>query len=177
VTIPTTRAIGQHTVLRIPAGRRSHASWAAVPLVLLVLLGRPPRADAQQLNLAISPVTVTFPTTADPDTTPVLTSVPVTVQYRVRANGNRPWVLTVHASGDLASGASTIPASAVSWTAAPSPPLATGALSATQAQAVASGAGNVNPSQTGTLTFRLTNSWNYDAGTYMQTLTFTLSTP
>jgi hypothetical protein len=50
-------------------------------------------------------------------------------------------------------------------------------MSSTQAQQVAGGAGNVNPTQTGTITFRLTNSWTHDAGIYLQILTFTLSTP
>ena len=42
---------------------------------------------------------------------------------------------------------------------------------------MAGGTGNVNPTQTGTVTFRFVNSWTYDAGTYTQTLTFTLSSP
>jgi hypothetical protein len=149
------------------------ARWV---MLAAVLLGGPAAAIAQQLNLTISPVIVTFPTT-DPDTAPVLSSSPVTVQYRVRANGNRPWVLTVLASGDLVSGASSIPASAVSWIGTPAPPLVAGTMSSTQAQPIASGTGNVNPLQIGTVTFRLANSWTYDAGTYVQILTFTLSTP
>jgi hypothetical protein len=140
------------------------------------MLAIPTRAHAQQLNLSVSPLIVTFPST-DPDTAPLLNGTPVTVQYRVRGNGNRPWMLTVLASTDLISGPSQIPASAVTWIGAPAPPFQTGTLSRTQAQPVASGTGNVNPTQTGTITFRLTNSWNYDAGTYIQILTFTLSTP
>jgi hypothetical protein len=67
---------------------------AALALIALAaaLAGRPARAHAQQLNLTVTPASVMFPTT-DPDTAPVLVAAPVTVEYRVRANGNRPWVL------------------------------------------------------------------------------------
>jgi hypothetical protein len=154
--------------------RRAWCTGTVLALLFVTIDPRP--AHAQQLDLTIAPANVTFPT-SDPDTAPTLTAAPLTVQYRVRANGSRPWVLTVLASGDLTSGASRIPAAAVSWLAAPAPPFRTGTLSSTQAQPVASGTGNVNPPQTGTITFRLTNSWTYDAGTYLQILTFTLSTP
>ncbi len=152
------------------------SSHARHLLLILGFLAAPTIAGAQQLDLTISPLVVTFPTT-DPDTAPVLSAPPVTVQYRVRGNGNRPWLLTVQASGDLVSLQSQIPASAVTWVAAPAPPFRAGTMSSTQAQTLASGNGNVNPTTTGTVTFRLTNSWTYDAGTYLQTLTFTLSTP
>jgi hypothetical protein len=151
--------------------------WRADRLLLVLgLLATPAVAGAQQLNLTISPLLVTFPTT-DPDMAPVLSAPPMTVQYRVRGNGNRPWLLTVQASGDLISGLSQIPASAVAWVATPAPPFRAGTMSSTQAQTLAAGNGNVNPTTTGTVTFQLTNSWNYDAGLYLQTLTFTLSTP
>jgi hypothetical protein len=141
-----------------------------------VVLLCPARVQAQQLNLTVSPLLVTFPAT-DPDTAPVLSAPPVTVEYRVRGNGNRPWLLTVQASGNLTSGLSQIPASAVTWIATPAPPFQSGTMSTTQAQTVAAGSGNVNPARTGTITFQLANSWNYDAGLYLQVLTFTLSTP
>jgi hypothetical protein len=158
-------------------GRTRRGPWRADRLLLILgLLAVPAVAGAQQLELTISPMTVTFPTT-DPDTAPVLSAAPVTVQCRVRGNGNRSWLLTVQASGDLVASQSQIPASAVTWVATPAPPFRAGTMSSTQAQTLASGTGNVNAAMTGTLTFRLTNSWTYDAGTYLQTLTFTLSTP
>jgi len=156
--------------------RRRGGEWRLLLLVATGWMTWPVVAGAQQLELAISPLVVTFPTT-DPDAAPLLNAPPVSVRYRVRANGNRPWLITVQASGDLISGQSRIPASAVSWVATPAPPFRAGTMSGTQAQTVASGNGNVNPATTGTVTFRLTNSWNYDAGTYLQTVTFTLSTP
>jgi len=42
---------------------------------------------------------------------------------------------------------------------------------------MASGTGNVNPATNGSVTFRLANAWNYNAGLYTQTVTFTLSAP
>jgi hypothetical protein len=158
------------------ARRLGRRAWWTGAAIVVALTADPQAAQAQQLNLTITPLIVTFPT-SDPDTAPLLNAVPLTVQYRVRGNGNRPWTLTVLASGNLTSGASTIPASAVTWVATPAPPFRAGTMSTTQAQPVASGTGNVNPAQTGTVTFRLTNSWTYDAGTYFQVLTFTLSTP
>jgi hypothetical protein len=155
---------------------RSTCRRAAIALAMAGLAAAAEDASAQQLDLTISPAIVTFPT-ADPDTTPLLNGTPVTVQYRVRGNGNRPWMLTVLASGDLISGLSRIAASEVTWVGTPAPPFRAGTMSSTQAQQVAGGAGNVNPTQTGTITFRLTNSWTHDAGIYLQILTFTLSTP
>lgn len=152
------------------------APWLILLVAAVAVVAVSSPAAAQLLNLSVSPALVTFPTT-DPDTAPVLSGSPLTVQFRVRGNGNRPWMLTVQSSGDLISGQSRIPASAVSWMATPAPPFRTGTLSGTQAQPLASGSGNINPTQTGTITFRLTNSWTYDAGTYVQTLVFTLSTP
>jgi len=83
----------------------------------------------------------------------------------------------VLAGGDLVSGAASIAISQVTWVATPSPPFRNGTLSSASAQTVAAGVGNVaNPSR-GSITFRLTNSWTYDAGIYTQSLLFTLSAP
>ena len=143
---------------------------------MIGVLGFDRDAAAQRLDLAISPAVITVPS-ADPDTMPVLSSSPVQVTYRVRQNNRQTWLLTVVANGDLVSGASTIDISAVSWIASPSPPFQNGTLSKATAQTVATGPGNVASPSTGTLTFRLANSWTYDAGIYTQTLVFTLSTP
>jgi hypothetical protein len=148
----------------------------AVLLGMMGVFGLSRDAAAQQLDLSISPAVITVPS-ADPDTMPVLTSSPVQVNYRVRQNNRQTWLLTVVANGDLVSGPSTIDISAVSWIASPSPPFQNGTLSKTTAQTVAAGPGNVANPSTGTLTFRLTNSWTYDAAIYTQTLVFTLSTP
>ena len=140
-----------------------------------LMLALPGQASAQRLDLSVSPTVISFPP-GDPDAFPVITSAPVTVTYRVRPL-DRPWQITVLASGDLIAGASTVDISNVSWVATPAPPFRNGTLSKTVAQFVATGTGNVNPTASGSLTFRLTNSWNYSTGTYTQSLVFTLSAP
>jgi hypothetical protein len=50
-------------------------------------------------------------------------------------------------------------------------------MSKVAAQTLASGTGNLNPAVSGSVVFRLANSWNYSAGIYSQTLVFTLSAP
>lgn len=133
-------------------------------------------ASAQLLNLSLSPATIAVPS-ADPDTVPLVSSAPMSVNYRIRQNNDEPWLLTVVANGDLESGGARIDISAVSWVATPSPPFQSGTLSRTAAQTVAAGTGNVAAPSVGTLTFRLTNSWSYEPGVYTQTVVFTLSTP
>jgi hypothetical protein len=81
------------------------------------------------------------------------------------------------ASGNLISASSTVDITNVTWVATPAPPFRTGTLNRTVAQVMASGIGNVNPTATGSVTFRLNNSWTYDSGTYTQTIVFTLSLP
>ena len=108
---------------------------------------------------------------------PIISSAPVTINYRVRQNNKQTWLLTVIASGDLVSGPSTVDISAVSWVATPAPPFQNGTLSKTVARTVATGPGNQASPATGSLTFRLANSWTYDAGIYTQSIVFTLSTP
>ncbi len=145
---------------------------------LIAVLVVPSIASAQKLDLSVSPSTITF-ASANPDTTPTVVSAPITVQIRVRQLlpiiGQ--WQLSVLAGGDLVAGPSTIPITNVTWTATPAPPFQNGTLSRTTAQRIAGGTANVNPAQTGTVTFRFANSWTYDAGIYTQTLTFTLSSP
>ena len=128
-----------------------------------------------QLDLSITPASITF-ASADPDVSPSIAAAPVVVSVRVRQNAGN-WTLTVLAGGDLIAGPATVDISNVSWTATPAPPYQSGTLSKTVAQQVASGTGNVNPPQNGSVTFRLANSWLYSAGNYTQTLVFTLSAP
>lgn len=145
-------------------------------LVVLALAALPAPAAAQRLDLTVTPGVITFPS-SDPDVVPIVAAAPVQVTYRVRQNGGRPWTLTVLAGGDLLSGASTVDISNVTWVATPAPPFQNGTLSKTVARTLASGNGNVNPARTGSVTFRVANSWTYSAGTYTQTVTFTLSAP
>jgi hypothetical protein len=143
-------------------------------LMILALL--PSTAAAQRFELTLTPRVITFPE-SDPDVVPVISAAPVQVQYRIRQNNKVPWTLTVRANGDLLAGTATVDISNVTWVATPAPPFQNGTLSRTIDQVLASGDGNVNPSHSGSVTFRLANSWTYSAGNYTQTLLFTLSSP
>ena len=154
---------------------------ARAALAACVLISLPSVATAQagqqpRLELSISPTVITFPP-GDPDAVPQITSAPITITYRIRQAQTVSWELTVLSSGNLVSGPSTVDISNVTWVATPAPPFRNGTLNQTVAQVVASGVGNVNPSATGSITFRLKNSWTYDTGTYTQTLVFTLTMP
>jgi len=155
----------------------THRFGAALAIAVVSSLADPGQAAAQRLDLSVSPTIISFPP-ADPDVFPVVTSAPVTISYRIRqVKGKESWQLTVLSSGDLLAGGSAVDISNVSWVATPSPPFRNGTLSKTVAQVVASGNGNVNPTASGSLTFRMANSWTYSTGTYTQTLVFTLSSP
>ena len=146
-------------------------------IAALVLLLHASCAAAQKLTLTVTPSTITF-ASADPDTTPTIAGTPVAVTVRVQqSTSQQPWQLTVQGTGDLVSGTDTIDATQVTWTAAPAPPFQDGTLNRSVATRMASGTGNVNPAASGSIVFRLTNSWNYTAGLYSQTLVFTLSAP
>jgi hypothetical protein len=149
---------------------------AFVPVCAAATLLTPAPAAAQRLDLSVSPLTISFPL-SDPDTVPIVASVAAQLTYRVRQNNNQPWTLTVLAMGDLISGLSTVDIGNVSWIATPAPPFQNGTLSKTVAQRLAGGVGNLNPTATGQITFRLANSWTYTAGLYTQTIVFTLSAP
>lgn len=142
----------------------------------LVAWALPAAAPAQTLDFSLTPQVVSFPS-SDPDAVPIVAAAPVTINYRIRQNSGSPWSLTVLAGGDLISGADQIDISNITWTATPAPPFQSGTLSKTVAQRIASGTGNAANPSTGSVTFRLTNSWTYSTGTYTQTLLFTLSTP
>jgi hypothetical protein len=149
--------------------------FAALAGVLL-FAAMPSPAAAQRLTLTIAPKVITFPS-SDPDAVPIVVAAPVQVSYRVQQNQGSPWTITVLAGGHLLSGPSVVDISNVTWIATPAPPFQNGTLSTTVAQGVASGTGNVNPASTGSITFRLANSWSYSTGTYTQTVLFTLSAP
>jgi hypothetical protein len=133
-------------------------------------------ASAQTLDLALTPRVVSFPS-SDPDAVPIVAAAPVTINYRIRQNSGAPWSLTLLAGGDLISGADQVDISNVTWTATPAPPFQSGTVSKTVAQRIASGSGNVANLSSGSVTFRLANSWTYSTGTYTQTIIFTLSAP
>lgn len=133
--------------------------------------------SAQSVTLRLSTSLISF-SAGDPDSIPVVTAPVVTVTYRVRNNYSYwNWQITVQAAGDLSSGSVTIPASAITWTATPSPPFRSGTLSRASAQLMANGSGNIDPSRTAQVTFALANSWAYNVGTYSTSLNFTITCP
>lgn len=145
-------------------------------LIVASALLLPATAAAQRLTLTVTPRMVVFPL-GDPDLVPVVEAAPVEVSYRVQGNPRVTWLLTIRAAGHLTSGASTVDISNITWIATPAPPFQNGTLNATVEQTLAAGTGTVNPAQQASVTFRLANSWLYPAGTYTQTVVFTLSTP
>lgn len=146
-------------ILALTTALLLHASWAS----------------AQRVTLTVSQPTVAF-VAGDPDTTPSISAAPIVVTVRVQQNSG-PWHLSVLANGDLLSGTSSIDVTQVTWTASPAPPFQNGTLNKIADQTMASGTGNVNPAVSGSIVFRLANSWTYSAGLYSQTVVFTLSAP
>lgn len=147
---------------------------AAIASVLSLVLV--PAAGAQTLSLTISPSTISF-ANADPDVTPSIAAPAITVTYRVRNNATGSWRITLLASNDLTAGTATIGVNNVTWTASPTPPFQAGTLSRTLARVLASGTGNVYTYSTGTVVFRLANSWTYNVGSYSSSVVFTLTAP
>lgn len=143
--------------------------------VLLLASAALLQAQGKKLQLSISPSSISF-SAADPDDNPTINAgqtVNVSVESTLR--GNQQWHLTLRANGDLiASGSTaTIDISNISWTATPTPPFLAGNLAANVSQEAASGWGRYNG--IGRFTFVFQNSWDYWAGNYSQTVTFTLS--
>lgn len=146
-----------------------------VPAALLFLGFGAGFLRGQTLQLSIAPQTISF-AAADPDLSPqVQANQPVQVTIRATGMGTRSWQLTLRANGDLSDfwSLASISISSVSWTATSNPPFQNGTLAANIDQIAASRRGNYN--SRGDLTFYLLNQWSYWAGSYSQTVAFTLS--
>jgi len=132
-----------------------------------------PGARAQTISVA--PTSFSYPS-GDPDTTPVVTGPQLTISYKV-TGPPLGWTITVQGT-NLTSGPDTIPASNVTWTATPQPYFVASGTLSTTAQRLA---GELNHHAAGTqygyVTFSLMNLWTYKAGTYTQTITFTVTVP
>ena len=126
-------------------------------------------------KLSLSSTTLSFPD-ADPDTVPLIPAAggAITITAKARAGIAATVTLTVVAGDDLRSGLDTIPASALTWTAA-----GAGFVSGTVSQATPQVVGSWTGSgiRTGTQTYRFENSWNYRTGTYSVSLLYTLVSP
>lgn len=118
-------------------------------------------------------LTLTFPS-ADPDLAPEITASenPVSISVKVRGAATTISDLTATAAGDLISGADIIPIDRVRWTAA-GQGFVSGGLEAYDPQLVGQWFGK-RTDTTGTLSFRLQNSWQYATGYYSQVVVYTL---
>jgi len=145
------------------------------PVAFLFVSGQLQPAVAQNVTLTLVDTTLSF-ADADPDLQPSIvgTRDPIRIRVRVRLNGGNNWRLTVLAAGDLSP---SIPISNVSWTVSPQPPFINGTMSRLVPQTAAQGVGNVNPAIRGDFSFRLSNLWSYNTGSFSQTATFTLTAP
>ncbi len=128
----------------------------------------------QEISLRITPMSINFPS-ENPDLVPVIPAdSQLFIEIKIDGNTGKTWQLTVLANGNLRGPKkSSIPIKNVNWTATPSPPFINGTLNKKKPQLVANGQGNVD--LYGQLNFYLKNSWDYQAGEYNQTITFTLA--
>jgi len=130
---------------------------------------------AAMARLSLSSATISF-ASADPDTMPSIAAAEgaITISAKGKTSTGSTITLTVLASDDLRSGSDAIAISNVTWTATGAG-FAAGTLSRTAAQPVGSWINS--GSRTGTQAYALANSWNYAAGNYTATATYTLTAP
>lgn len=163
---------------------RSNSRLAMLTLVLVFTLAAV-KAEAG-LGLTLSTSSITFPD-LDPDFSPLTQQNGAAVGINITANGNyggTTYSCSAQAFGDLDSGLSTIPIYNVKWTAVTvqadsGESFYDGTLSKSTPVLVARGLGkdNANSQLRGDLTFFINNLWTYAAGSYSQTINFTLSAP
>ncbi|MBN1458130.1 MAG: hypothetical protein JXA57_01250 [Armatimonadetes bacterium] len=112
---------------------------------------------------------------ADPDSVPSIaaTENPVSVTVKAQTGGGSSITLTVQADGDLESGTDTIDVSNVTWTATGAGFVAGTMDTAAQTAGSWTGPGRYD----GTFSYQLANSWDYAAGSYSQTVVYTLTAP
>ena len=112
---------------------------------------------------------------ADPDSVPSIaaTENPVSVTVKAQTGGGSSITLTVQANGDLDSGTDTIDISNVTWTATGAGFVAGTMDTTAQAAGSWTGPGRYD----GTFSYQLANSWDYAAGSYSQTVVYTLTAP
>lgn len=155
-----------------------------VVVLALLAAGRAVAATAvaeQRVVVQIEPAatlrldsgTVYFPPD-DPLATGKITQTgAVNIEAEARTSDFQAVTLTALAASDLKSEENTIPIDALSWDATGMGYTQTGVLSDTQAQLL--GSWNRSGSYDGTISYVLTNEWNYAAGTYTTTITYTLT--
>lgn len=132
---------------------------------------------AARAKLNITPATINFPD-ADPTLFPSVSAAENPIQAAVRIRKDPSAALTAtlvcQMTTPLTSGADTIPASAISWTATGSG-FNGGTMNSATPQLV--GVWTTSGAYLGNLTFRMNNLWTYATGSYSGTILFTLTAP
>jgi hypothetical protein len=147
------------------------AAWAATDTKNLTINA----AVAARATLTLGSAAINFPD-SDPDTVNPIpaTENAVSVTAKVRTGAASNPTLTVQASGPLTSGTDTIAISNVTWTATGSG-FSAGTMNSTTPQTCGSWTGSGNRS--GTFSYFLVNSWDYQVGNYTATATYLLTAP
>ncbi len=167
--------------------RKVTAVWAAAVACLALLTASAEgwaATDQQSLTinatvsakakLTLGVAAINFPD-ADPDSVPSIaaTENPVSVTVKTQAGSASSVTLTAQANGDLDSGTDTIDITNVTWTAT-----GAGFVGGTMDTAAQSaGAWTGSGRRDGTFSYALANSWDYTAGSYSQTVVYTLTAP
>jgi|GEM_PF-622655 len=128
---------------------------------------------ARRAKLELDYNAISFPD-ANPDTTPSIAALQNEVGIRAKSR-NTPAAstqLSCRANADLTAGTQTIPITNVIWTATGSG-YQNGVMSRIAAQPAGSWTGSGQRS--GTMSYFLANSWNYNTGNYNATVVYTLS--
>ncbi len=170
-----TRFFPSHTpvllciVLGLAMGATDAKAASSQPLTINYAL-------AARVSLTLSPTTVNFPDT-DPTTVPAVPAAENPVMVTAKFRKDPATVLTatlVCQGGPLVSGADTIPASSVTWSATGTG-FTGGTLNNAAPQPVGSWTGS--GAYTGNLNFSLANLWSYPVGNYTGNITYTLTAP
>jgi hypothetical protein len=130
---------------------------------------------AAKAKLTVSAAAISF-ADADPDlVSQIAANTPLDITVKARTTAGSPVSLTVQAGGNLVDGSNSIAISALKWTSTGTNFSASGTSNASAGQTVVSFSGSGTTS--GTQSYTLDNSWAYATGTYLTTLTYTLSAP
>ncbi len=130
---------------------------------------------AAKAKLTVSAAAISF-ADADPDlVAQIAANTPLDITVKARTTAGSPVSLTVQAGGNLVDGSNSIAISALKWTSTGTNFSASGTSNASAGQTVVSFSGSGTTS--GTQSYTLDNSWAYATGTYLTTLTYTLSAP
>ncbi|HEX5324691.1 MAG TPA: hypothetical protein VFW40_12960 [Capsulimonadaceae bacterium] len=126
-----------------------------------------------EATLSLDSPTVTFPSDNPSLVSKIDQLGTVNIEARARTSDSGDICLTALAASDLKSGSDIIPIGAMSWDATGLGYSQIGILSDTQAQLL--GSWNHSGIYDGAITYLLDNEWDYAAGTYSTTVTYTLT--